>query len=76
LWTQAEAIAKGTVAEVLKALDDDTKNSKVKLLIALLKTQDSAGNRSLTSRFLWEGYSNEASTSNEERLFAKMGVQV
>ena len=76
LWTQAEAIAKGTVAEVLKTLDEDTKNNKVKLLIALLKTQDSAGNPSLTSRFLWEGHSNEASASNEERLFAKQGVEV
>ena len=34
------------------------------------------GNRSLTSRFLWGGHSNEPPTSNEEKLFAKMAVEI
>ena len=74
--TQAECIAKETVAEVLATLDEDTKQNKLKLLITLLKSTDPDGNRSLTTRFLWGGHSNEPSTSNEEKLFAKMAVEI
>jgi len=74
--TQAECIAKETVAEVLATLDEDTKQNKLKLLITLLKSTDPDGNRSLTSRFLWGGHSNEPSTSNEEKLFANMAVEI
>ena len=76
LHRQAEALAKQTVAHVVAELDEDTKNNKLKLLIALLAYTSADGTKPLSSRSLWGSTMDETGATNEEKLFAKMAKEV